>query len=311
MQARFTSLRPSVLAALALITCTGAYARVEGGDMALCPSGAPCVDGVDFNGGDLTFHWSGRFDKLHLRWSALGGEEHPRELKGAHDHFTIHGAQRGVTYVFKISGCSSPAIGKDRCSDWDEQHYTVGAQARPPAPPAVPTTVLEPAPRPKLGAVARVGPLPPADWRESRDGAVPDNAVALGRDSDGEPLYGCSALVGPPGRESPQPGKLNRRIGACNVPWGGSERTVPAYRVLVKATAGDDFGLRPPQGAGMPDRAVPGGRDTDGQALFLCVVAMPDGSRHVGKIQPGWNRCHIGYAGHEIEAAGYQVVVRR
>lgn len=312
MRARSPFLRPAAAAALALFACAGASARVDGGDVMACPAGAPCLEGGEFRDGAVTFRWTGRFDKLHLRWSREGGEEHAKELRGDHDHFTIRNAQPGVTYVFKISGCSSPAIGKDRCGPWDEQRFTAGAPVRPPrAPDPVPVTVLEPAPKPKLGAVGRADLLMAPDWIEARGGETPANAVPLGRDSDGQTLFACSAAVGRPGHETMQPGKLSPRLGACNVAWAGVERSVPVYRVLVQAKAGAGFALRRADGAPLPDRALPAGRDTDGQPLFLCVAAFDDGSTHVGKVQPSWKRCHFGYGGREIEAAAYQVVVRR
>ena len=197
--------------------------------------------------------------------------------------------------MFKVSGCTSPIVGKDRCSDWEEQHYTV------PVPRQSPSPKPQSAP-PPAGALA---------WSQNTNGGIPQNAIRLGKDSDGEALFGCTAPVGPAGRQTMQPGKLSRKLGGCSVGYGGQEYLMRDYHVFVSSLDYHAFALAPVNGGPLPARSVSGGADTDGKALYFCVVQLSDGSEQVGKIQAGWKACNYAYGGREHSYGGYKVLVLR
>lgn len=60
----------------------------------------------------------------------------------------------------------------------------------------------------------------------------------------------------------------------------------------------------------IPYRAWQIGRDTNGEALFLCKARYSN-STIPGKIRSGFNGCHISYAGREIIRPRYRVFVGR
>jgi hypothetical protein len=148
-------------------------------------------------------------------------------------------------------------------------------------------------------------------WVQSANGDYPQNAIRLGKESDGEALFGCSALVGPPGKQTMQPGKLSRKIGGCNVPFAGTEHSIRNYQVLASSLDYRAFALQDVNGGPLPARAVSGGVDIDGQPLYFCIVPFSDGSAHVGKIQRSWKQCHIGFGGSEQSYNAYKVLVVR
>jgi len=50
-----------------------------------------------------------------------------------------------------------------------------------------------------------------------------------------------------------------------------------------------------------------GGRDTNGQALYVCA-ASHNGGRHPGKVNASLRGCNFGYGGREITARNYMVL---
>ena len=156
--------------------------------------------------------------------------------------------------------------------------------------------------------------MPPAgavSWSQGANGAVPSNAIRLGQDSDGEALFGCAAPVGPPGRQTMQPGKLSRKLGGCFVAFGGKEHLLRGYQVLVSSLDYRAFGLQPVNGGPLPGRSINGGTDIDGQPLYFCIVQYDNGSAHVEKIQRSWKECHIPYVRLERSYGVYKVLVLR
>lgn len=56
--------------------------------------------------------------------------------------------------------------------------------------------------------------------------------------------------------------------------------------------------------------AVPAGRDTNGERLFICSAEY-NGGLHPGKIRRGFNGCNFGYGSREMTAANYKTMVGR
>ena len=63
-----------------------------------------------------------------------------------------------------------------------------------------------------------------ANWASYANGSRPFDAVAGGRDSDGNPLYYCRANFG----TDFQPGKLNSTHTTCDFAYGGTEKHAPS-----------------------------------------------------------------------------------
>jgi hypothetical protein len=152
---------------------------------------------------------------------------------------------------------------------------------------------------------------PPISWSHDANGGIPSNAIRLGSDFDRNAVFGCEALVGPPGTETMQPGKLTRKLGGCSVTYRGAEYVSRDYQVLVSSADHDAFGLAHANGNALPLGSIQIGADTDGHALYFCVVRRFDGSDEVGKIQAGRRDCNYGYAGREQSYDSYKVLVMR
>ncbi|MDI9819373.1 MULTISPECIES: DUF3421 domain-containing protein [unclassified Legionella] len=126
-----------------------------------------------------------------------------------------------------------------------------------------------------------------------------NNALRTGTDTNGKPLYLCTARL----FNSTQPGKTWEGYGRCNVPYGGKEYIVDKFEVPLK----DRFrGSYWQNNGGM---AMPVGQEADGTPLFLCQVFFK-GSKQPGKTWPGYNHCNISYAGQEIITDNYQVLTK-
>ena len=147
-------------------------------------------------------------------------------------------------------------------------------------------------------------------WVQGANGAVPQGALRLGTDSDGQPLYTCAGTV-TAGVTSQQPGKLNPKLGACLVPFAGKEHPASPYHVLVAPQGAAAFAFTRVDGRALPARAVQVGKDIDGAQLYVCLVKMADGSEQLGKTRNGWTACNYPYAGLERQHGVYSVLVAR
>src|SRR5437764_9367179 len=67
-------------------------------------------------------------------------------------------------------------------------------------------------------------------WVAASNGAVPQGAVAYGREADGRPQYVCRAALGG-GRHL---GELTPPATGCSVGYRGRAISIPAYEVLVQ-----------------------------------------------------------------------------
>lgn len=154
-----------------------------------------------------------------------------------------------------------------------------------------------------IGAVALVPRAASAQsaglsWIFATNGTVPRGAVVGGWEPD-RTLFVCRAWYG----GGVHPGKL---VGAnCNIGWGGQERALNSYEVLVgnsdRVTWVDaSFG-------GIPARAVSGGSEPGRSNLYVCRAQY--NGWQPGKIV-GQN-CNFGYGGDEKLSPYYQVLVEQ
>jgi hypothetical protein len=133
------------------------------------------------------------------------------------------------------------------------------------------------------------------NWSLDDNGDVPWDAIAGGRDTNGQILYFCRAFLFP----GYQPGKVSGGLGTCNYPYGGAERKDPNYEVLVphwEAASSGQLTANPYQG----------GTDADGAPLYVCR-AKYDGGLQPGKLKQGAG-CYIAYAGNETLLNDYEVL---
>jgi hypothetical protein len=131
------------------------------------------------------------------------------------------------------------------------------------------------------------------------NGAVPSDALRGGIDIDGQALYICSAVW----NGGTHPGKLKANSGACLIPYGGLERPVVNYDVLVTRWVEPS----PLDSTGVSFR---GGTDTDREALGVCRARL--GPANIpGKYKPSARQCYIGINGSAVAPSSFQVLTGR
>jgi len=67
-------------------------------------------------------------------------------------------------------------------------------------------------------------------WSGATRGAIPDGAIAYGREADGREQFACRGLYG----GGMHLGKIASGFAGCNIGYGGREVTLPDYEVLVR-----------------------------------------------------------------------------
>jgi len=125
-------------------------------------------------------------------------------------------------------------------------------------------------------------------WESASGGQLTQYPYEAGIDSDGAPLYVCSAQYG----NGVQPGKLKQGAG-CYIAYGGTEYLLNDYEVLQR-----DLPMTLLFPASLDIRQIIGGFEPT-----LCVANYYDGSQIT--LQPGkWleddGMCYYSYAGAEV-----------
>lgn len=146
------------------------------------------------------------------------------------------------------------------------------------------------------------GPAPKAagiDWVRASGGVVDVRAPAVGRDTNGAPLFVCSADNG---GGTQQPGKIRPGFTGCNFGYGGREMTARTYSVMV----GQPRWARA-SGGRVPPGAIQAGSEKDGRPLFVCRTSF-NGSIQIGKVRPEFTGCNFGYGGREMTGNPYEVL---
>jgi hypothetical protein len=70
----------------------------------------------------------------------------------------------------------------------------------------------------------------PARWVAAAGGRIPQGAVVAGQEADGQYLYVARGVI----QGGVHIGKVRPGFGAANIPYGGKERKVKTYEVLVQ-----------------------------------------------------------------------------
>lgn len=136
------------------------------------------------------------------------------------------------------------------------------------------------------------------DWVRLSGGALDRRAFPSGRDTNGAPLFVCSADF----NGVQQPGKIRSGFNGCNFSYGGREMSAGTYSLMVGRAK-----WARASGGQVPPNAVQSGSETNGQPLFVCRTEY-NGSVQLGKIRPGFSGCNFSYGGKELTAAAYEVM---
>lgn len=163
--------------------------------------------------------------------------------------------------------------------------------------------LLEKCVRRSAAAAVEEEPQPqPADegirWVRLSDGALDRGAPPSGRDTNGAPLFVCSADF----NGGQQPGKIRRGFNGCNFAFGGREMTSPTYSLMVGRAK-----WARASGGRVPRNALQSGSEPNGEPLFVCRTKFND-SIQLGKIRPGFSGCNFSYGGNERTADAYEVM---
>nr|WP_274534615.1 DUF3421 domain-containing protein [Micromonospora sp. CB01531] len=137
-------------------------------------------------------------------------------------------------------------------------------------------------------------------WRRARLGAIPDGAVAHGREADGEPLWVCRARV----FNGLHPGKVRPAFGGAQIAWNGGELRVDEYEVLMEAGE-----WREARFGEIPVEASAWGHEATGEELFVARATVVDGDLQPGKIRSAFGAANIGYGNRELKIYSYEVLV--
>ncbi|KAJ3073722.1 hypothetical protein HDU98_000858 [Podochytrium sp. JEL0797] len=148
----------------------------------------------------------------------------------------------------------------------------------------------------------------PLFWRPVQPGQQsPQDAIQLGRDGDGTPLYAARASVW----GGWHVGKANGR-GDVYISYGGKEEKIRgAYEMLCGNPRG--ISVIPQSGAinlqQLPSQPIDAGHEANGDRLYV-AIADHQGSVQVGKCSASnQSGCNFPYGGKEVAYKSYRVVV--
>jgi hypothetical protein len=141
-----------------------------------------------------------------------------------------------------------------------------------------------------------LNPSMPYNKVSAQNGVLPADAVKAGVDSDGENLYLCSASI----NGGTHPGKLKPSLGACLIPFGGTETAITTYSVLVARWAATS-----PFGSAVAN--FPAGHETSGEQTSACRV-LANGGTLPGKYRPSTAHCHVNINGSEIQYSDFALL---
>jgi hypothetical protein len=131
--------------------------------------------------------------------------------------------------------------------------------------------------------------VPP--WEASSNGNVPHEAPTFGHEdpnAGSHPLFVCRASH----QGSLHPGWVNFGSGGCHIGYGGKEFTVTSYNVLVTWP----FAVQ----EDLPDTEALIAGTENGMNLWICIADFA-GGKYPGKIRSGFDGCHIGLGGVEVD----------
>ncbi|CAG7787162.1 unnamed protein product [Allacma fusca] len=140
------------------------------------------------------------------------------------------------------------------------------------------------------------------EWVAMEGGSHPKFGVHAGIDS-GNKLYVARAHH----EGAIVPGKLHISHSHVYIPYNMEEVPVFSYEVLIAPPA--SLSWVPATGGDIPDDAVVGGQDTDGETYYIGRV-ITSGTVTVGKVHASHGVCYVAYDGKELNFSEYEVLVR-
>jgi opacity protein-like surface antigen len=137
---------------------------------------------------------------------------------------------------------------------------------------------------------------------------VPTDLTPSGKDSDGTPLYVCTALR--PQDNSIQPGKIRLDQQTCNYGYDGKEVAEANNFIYIKAPKNLISAWRQGTSA-IPTQLYPSGLDKNGKSQAFCRTTLTDKSIQLGRVtyQNGYLRCSVGYRGKEVFGNNFQYLI--
>jgi hypothetical protein len=139
-----------------------------------------------------------------------------------------------------------------------------------------------------------------AGWIKSQGSQMPPNAIAAGESRNGQPLYVCRAQY----EGGVHPGTLVASSQDCIISYEGREYSLSIYEVL----AGDNYSWVAGFNGEIPFDAFQGGNEKQGNILYICRGEVNSEWRP-GKISQTDGGCRVPYAGKELKALWYEVLV--
>ncbi|XP_014102217.2 uncharacterized protein [Bactrocera oleae] len=136
------------------------------------------------------------------------------------------------------------------------------------------------------------------NWVPANGGGVPPHAFRVGRTTDGEPLYiGRGHWEG-----SLTPGKVHPSHGCLYIPFGGRERRLDSYEVLVQPETWISS-----SGPNIVPGTVHAGHDADGDDIYV-GRAYHEGDLLPAKVIPRKACAYVPYGGREVVKHDYELL---
>jgi hypothetical protein len=139
-----------------------------------------------------------------------------------------------------------------------------------------------------------------AGWIKAQGGQTPPNAIAAGKNRNGQPLYVCRAQY----EGGIYPGTLADTSRYCSISCDGKEVSLSNYEIL----SGNSYSWVPVYNGEIPFDALPAGNEREGNPLYICRGEANSEWRS-GKIRQTYGGCIVPYAGKELTAPWYEVLV--
>ncbi|EDV93704.1 natterin-3 [Drosophila grimshawi] len=141
--------------------------------------------------------------------------------------------------------------------------------------------------------------MPVHNWLHYSNGALPEDAVVAGHDSDGGTIFVGRAWY----NNDLLPAKIIPNKGKAYVAYGEQEIELENYEVL----SGQNFMWLPGENGEVPPSAVPVGHTVDGETLYA-GRGYHAGSLTMGKVHPSHNCLYIPFGSEEVKIFSYEVL---
>ncbi|KAI8893572.1 hypothetical protein BC833DRAFT_607923 [Globomyces pollinis-pini] len=151
-------------------------------------------------------------------------------------------------------------------------------------------------------------PVPAVAWILVTDNTIPANAIQLGNEKNGLPLYAARAYF----ENGLHVGKTSLLIKGAEIPWGTKANIVPNYEILVGSPSAVEWvsslgKLAVSNGQYQGHDLIGGGTD-DGKSLYIARTHYEHGI-HIGKVGSHTDGCYLSFGEKEKYIPDYQVLV--